>query len=60
VRRTDAIERNHANGGTIPIIPLEESGGNTADSEETTSGGYNEKTYLNEQMEAGRKRTTRI
>ena len=34
---------------------MEESGGNTADSQETTSRGHNEKTDLNQQMEAGRK-----
>jgi hypothetical protein len=34
---------------------MEESGGNTVDSEETTSRGHNEKTDLNQQMEAGRK-----
>jgi hypothetical protein len=39
---------------------MEESGGNTADSQETASGGHNEKTDLNKQMEVGRKRTPRI
>jgi hypothetical protein len=39
---------------------MEEIGGNTVDSQETVSGGHNEKTDLNQQMEVGRKRTTRI
>jgi hypothetical protein len=39
---------------------MEESGRNPTHSEETAFGGYHEETNLNQQMEAGRKRTSRL
>ncbi len=45
------LEGDHANGGTRPILPMEESGRNPANSEETAPRGHNEETNLNQQME---------
>jgi hypothetical protein len=39
---------------------MEESSRNPINSEETAPGGYHEETNLNQQMEAGRKRTPRL